>query len=334
VGVYYRGRPVDVIVGGWSPGTWDFDNFFTFAAWHSGTSGMSAPFETHMFYMGLNDARLSAAAISGLLDVSYQAAGYDIATDYYPNDEASCVEFLDLGGQFHLENSGDPTFENIRSWQGRDPLVRVHTTTSEATSGVRGNSVANRLNGRPTVVFGGATFYTCGTGAHLFDASKDYSGWFIFDPTTIDNTGPAGYLGHPLVAEDNGVWSVNLMKDAGNLYGFGANARVARLFNWDTGDKTVAINISLGTRVFVEYWRTGGSIYIRACDLAGKRAAAPVVAGAYGSAYGNAFVGKGYAGSSPFIGKLHRWAHFTGYDAAVMGRQRVFASREIGFDCT
>lgn len=327
VDVYVNGRAVDPIADGWVHGTQQLINLFSGAAWHAGTTTMSAPFDGHRFVEGYADHALSAADVAAVIGNLFTLAGRSVAADWWPSDDANTKEFLDLGGRTLLEYSGDASQQRVRAWQGRDQSSRVHNTTNEASSAARGFTAGNLINMRETAIFDGVDdFYTSGTLAHFLDGSKECLGGFILNATAITNTDANGYTGHSIVAEDGGVWAVNLWNSGGQ--------RKARFYVWDGADKQVNVNITVGLDTWIEYWQTGGQIFVRAVDSNGKRTAAGVAAGGVTATTGNAFVGKGYAGSSFLAAKLHRWAHRAGFDATYQTQLRAWATRELGIDCT
>ncbi len=327
VDVYFNGQAVDSIASGWTPGVQQLINLFAGAAWHAGTTTMSAPYDGHLFFMGYAPRAFSAAEVANLMGNAFLAAGRSVSDDWWPNDDASTAQFLDLGGRTLLEYSLDTTTQRIQAWQSRDASARAHTTGSEASRPGRGLLAADLVGQRESAVLDGVDdVLVGGSGSFPFDAGREYVGGFIVRPGTITDTSANGYQGHTAWGETNGVWAVNFWLSSGQPK--------ARLFNWDTGDKQVSVDVTSGLDTWIEYWRTGGAVFIRAVDANGKRLAGPVVAGAYASAYGNWKYGKGYASSSFCSMRMSRHVHRAGYDAAYQTKLRAWASREIGFDCT
>lgn len=330
VDLYFNGQLVDTIVGGWTPGV-QLVNLFMGAAWHSGTTTLSAPFDGHIFFAAYATKAFSAAEVAKCQAHAFIAAGRDVTADWWPNDDASTAQFLDLGGRLLLEYSLDTTTQRVVSWQSRDASARAHTTGSEASRPGRGLLAADLIGQRESAVFDGVDdVLVGGSGAFPFDGAQEYVGGFIMRPGTITDTSANGYQGHTIWGETNGVRAVNLWLSSGQAK--------ARLFNWQDGDigggKQVSVDVTSGLDTWIEYWRTGGNIFIRAVDSNGKRLAGPVAAGTYSGAFGNWQYGKGYASSSFCSMRMSRHVHRAGYDATYQTKLRAWASREIGFDCT
>lgn len=325
--IYFNGQAVDAIADAWLPGTQQLIAPFVGASWHSGTTTISAPFDGHLFAWGCLERAISPTEASTLTGALFSDAGRSTSTEWWPNDDSNVSEFLDLGGRTLVEYSGDSNQQRVRSWQGRDASARTHTTTNEGSSPARGFTSGDLINGRETAVFDGSDdFFSAGTLAHFVDGAKECVGGVILRPTSITNTGTNGYTGHSIIADSGGVWALNLWNSGGQ--------RKARFYVWDGEDKNVSVNVTEGLDTWIEYWQTGGNIYVRAVDSNGKRTSAGVAAGGVTGTSANTFIGKGYAGSSFLSAKLHRLAHRAGFNSTTQTNLRAWASQEIGFDCT
>jgi len=342
VWLYFNGQLVDVITAGWTPGV-QLVNVFMGAAWHAGTTSMSAPYDGHLFLAGYATRAFSPAEVSKTIANVFIAAGRDVTADWWPNDDASVVEFLDLGGRQLQEYSGDSgATQRVRAWQGRDSNTRVHSTASEAASPARGMLAADLLNFRETTVFDGVDDkLTAGDLAHLLDASKRFIGHFALligtGAVTVDTSvHRAGWLGHVIAGDTGGTYNLSLVKDTANEYGFGVNAIVLRWMIYSTTERTIAVRVYENTPMIIEHGvDASDNLQLRVCDANGKRSATPTARGTYAPSAANIILfGTAYLGSSYLAGKLSRWTHRAGWDTTYQGNARAWALREYAIDCS